>query len=151
MLALHPAMTGVLRRLSRIAAAVLAMAVVSASAEAAGPSGPTVVLRGPQTVDKPAPAPLPQAAGPAFDPGSGPPPLADLSPVPRFNDDPTPRFNLDPAPRVGGLDLRGSGAECRTACAESRYLCRATDEPDQCDGAWGQCVAACSESSSAPL
>ena len=151
MLALHPAMTGVLRRLGRIAGAVLAIAAVSASAEAAGPSAPTVVLRGSQTVDKPAPTPAAQPAAPAVDPGSGPPPLADLSPIPRFNDDPSPRFNLDPAPRVGGLDLRGGGAQCRTACAESRYLCRATDEADQCDGAWGQCVAACAESSPAPL
>ncbi|HEY5411210.1 MAG TPA: hypothetical protein VIJ94_10840 [Caulobacteraceae bacterium] len=135
----------------RAAAAVLVLAVLAAGAEAAPSTGPMVVLRGPQTVRKPAPLPPAQPAAPAFDPGSGPPPLADLSPIPRFNDDPVPRFNEDPAPRVGGLDLRGGGAQCRTACAESRYLCRATDEPDQCDGAWGQCVAACSESSPSPL
>ena len=150
-------MTGALRHPWRAAAAaVLALAVASAGAEAqtAGQNGG--VLRGYQVPDKPAPKPqaaAPQPAAPAppqFDPGSGPPPLADLSPIPRFQDDPAPRFNLDPAPRTQGLDLRGGGAQCRTACAETRYMCRATDEADVCDSAWSQCVANCAEASPSP-
>ena len=133
----------------RAIAAALAMAAISAAAEAqtAGP------LRGYQVPEKPAPKPpatAPQAppTTPSFDPGIGPPPLADLSPVPRFQDDPAPRFSLDPAPRVLGLGLRGGGAACRTSCAETRYICRATDEAEVCDTAWSQCVAGCGESSS---
>jgi hypothetical protein len=147
-------MSAALRHPGRAAAAaVLALAVVTAGAEAqtAGQNGGT--LRGYQIPDQPKPMPPAPAAAPAapqFDPGSGPPPLADLSPVPRFQDDPAPRFNLDPAPRTPGLDLRGGGAQCRTACADTRYLCRATDEPDVCDTAWGQCVANCAEASPSP-
>ena len=87
--------------------------------------------------------------GPAA--GSAGPGLDDESAIPRFQDNPAPRFGLDPAPRVLGLELRGGGAQCRTACAETRYQCRASDEADVCDTAWGQCVANCPESSSSPL
>jgi hypothetical protein len=90
-------------------------------------------------------------APPAVDPAIGPARTADLSPIPRFQDDPAPRFNLDPAPRVQGLGQPGSGAACRTACAESRYQCRANEPDDVCDGVWSQCVAGCAESSSSPL
>ena len=151
-MALHPGMSGALRLGWRAVAAVsLAFAVLAASAEAqtAGQAG---ALRGYQIPDQPAPkpppAPAPRTPAPPYvDPGAGPPPLADLSPIPRFQDDPAPRFNLDPAPRAQGLDLRGGGAACRTACAESRYMCRANDEAESCDGAWGQCVANCAEAS----
>jgi hypothetical protein len=138
----------------RAIGATLALAAVSAAAEAqtAGQAGP---LRGYQIPDRPAPKALPTPppplpTTPGFDPGIGPPPLADLSPIPRFQDDPAPRFNLDPAPRILGLDQRGGGAACRTSCAESRYQCRATDESDVCDAAWSQCVASCGESSPSP-
>lgn len=147
-------MSGALRPCWRAAAAALVAAALAGGVQAAPApvKGPVLVLRGPQTPDKPQaarPAALP--GRPATDPGSGPPPLADLSPVPRFQDQPAPRFSLDPAPRIQGLDLRGGGAQCRTACAETRYQCRLADEADVCDGAWGQCVANCPEGSSSPL
>ena len=147
-------MSGALRSYRRAAAAALLLAVLSGVAPAAPApvKGPVVVLRGVQAPDtpvKPAPAALPAPLG--GDPAAGPPPLADLSPIPRFQDNPAPRFGLDPAPRIPGLDLRGGGALCRTACAETRYQCRATDEADVCDTTWGQCVANCAESSSSPL
>jgi len=149
-------MSGALRHPWRAAcAAILAFALVSAGAEAqtAGQSGGT--LRGYQIPDQPAPkpqriAPPPSLAPPDVDPGIGPPPLADLSPISRFQDDPAPRFTLDAAPRAQGLDLRGGGAACRTACASSRYMCRASDEADVCDSVWGQCVANCAQASSSP-
>ena len=141
----------------RAAAAALLLAVLSGVAPAApAPAkGPVIVLRGAQAPDTPPAGKTPPAAGlpaPAgVDPGSGPPPLADLSPIPRFQDNPAPRFGGDPAPRLLGLDLRGGGAQCRTACAETRYQCRATDEADVCDSAWGQCVVNCPELSSPVL
>ncbi len=132
--------------------AALSGAVQAAPAPA---KGPVIVLRGAQAPDTPAARkPTPAAGLPAtlaVDPGSGPPPLADLSPIPRFQDNPAPRFGGDPAPRLLGLDLRGGGAQCRTACAETRYQCRATDEADVCDSAWGQCVVNCPEMSSPSL
>lgn len=140
-------MTGAPRAF-RTMIAVLALAFLAAGARAATsgtPAKATVVLRGPQKVDAPAPPPAPPP--PSSDPGIGPPPLMDLSPIPRFQDDPVPRFGGDPAPRVGGLDLIGGGAQCRTACAQSRYQCRVTEDADQCDSAWGQCVASCTEAS----
>lgn len=132
-------------------AAMLALASAGARAADAQVKGPVLVLRGTQAPDKPAPAKPAIATPPAVDPGVGPPPLADLSPVPRFQDQPAPRFSLDPAPRILGLDQRGGGAECRVACAETRYQCRVGDDAGACDTAWGQCVANCAEVSSSPL
>ena len=152
-MALHPGMSGALRHSWRaIAAAVLAFAVVSAGAEAQTAAG---ALRGYQVPEQPAPKRQPAVTPPGplppqTDPGIGPPPLADLSPIPRFQGDPAPRFNLDAAPRAQGLDLRGGGAVCRTACAETRYMCRASDEAESCDSAWGRCVANCAEASPSP-
>jgi len=140
-------MLGALRHRLRIAAAVLALATLAAGAQAAAPAKATVVLRGPEPVVPASPEP----AAPSSDSGIGPPPLTDLSPIPRFQDDPAPRFGVDPAPRVGGLDLLGGGAQCRTACAQSRYQCRVTDDIDVCDTAWGQCVASCTEASAGRL
>jgi hypothetical protein len=34
-------------------------------------------------------------------------------------------------------------AQCRMSCAQTYYFCRAGDHPDDCAGAWGQCVATC--------
>ena len=151
-------MSGAYRPCRRAAAAALLLAVLSGVAPAAPApvKGPVIVLRGAQAPDAPAPARPAAAAAlllppPGGDPAAGPPPAADLSPIPRFQDNPAPRFGLDPAPRVLGLELRGGGAQCRTACAETRYQCRASDEADVCDTAWGQCVANCPESSSSPL
>ena len=55
-----------------------------------------------------------------------------------------------PAPAKGPVIVL-RGAQCRTACAETRYQCRATDEADVCDSAWGQCVVNCPEMSSPSL
>ena len=144
-------MLAAFRHRLRLAAAVLAMAVVAVGAEAATPSKATVVLRGSQPAVTPAVAAPSEPAAPSSDPGIGPAPLADFSPVPRFQDSPAPRFSVDPAPRVGGLDLLGGGAQCRTACAQSRYQCRGTDDLDVCDTQWSQCVASCTEVSSGRL
>jgi hypothetical protein len=153
-------MSGALRHPWRAAvSALLLLATVSAGAAAqtvtTGEKPPP--LRGYQVPDKPVPAKPARAATlalpapPTVDPGNGPARAADLSPIPRFQDDPAPRFNLDPAPRVAGLSPPGSGAECRTACAISRYQCSANEPVDVCDGVWSQCVAGCAESSSSPL
>lgn len=147
-------MSGAFRPCWRAAAAALLLAALGGRVQAAPApvKGPVLVLRGAQAPDKPVAAKAaPATLAPVFDPGSGPARLADLSRVPRFQDQPAPRFSLDPAPRVLGLDARGGGAQCRTACAENRYQCRINDEQDVCDGAWGQCVANCPEGSSSPL
>ena len=144
-------MSAALRHRLWIAAAVLAAGVLAAGAQAATPGKATVVLRGSQPVAAPAPLPPPAPTPPDVDPGIGPPALADLSPAPRFLDNPAPRFSADPAPRVGGLDLLGGGAQCRTACAQTRYICRVDQDAEVCDTAWGQCVASCTEASAGPL
>ena len=143
-------MSGPISRRLRSLAALAALLAATAGANAATPSKATVVLRGSQTVQAPEATPTPAASSrPAVDPATGPFSPLDLPVAPRFRDNPAPRFSLDPAPRVGGLDLIGGGAQCRMACAKTRYLCRATDdEDDSCDGPWGQCVASCTETSS---
>jgi hypothetical protein len=134
----------------------LALAVVSAGAQAQTAGQAAAPLRGyqvpdqPQPAPQPAPLPAPAPAAPGVDAAVGPPPLADLSPVPRFQDDPAPRFSYDAAPRVEGLDRGGGGAACRTACAETRYMCRANEPLDVCDETWSQCVVGCPESSTSP-
>ena len=144
-------MPGALRRRLKTTVAVLALALLSTGAQAATPGKATVVLRGSQPALTQAVAAPSAPAAPSSDPGIGPAPLADFSPVPRFQDSPAPRFSVDPAPRVGGLDLLGGGAQCRTACAQSRYQCRVTDDLDVCDTQWSQCVASCTEVSSGRL
>jgi hypothetical protein len=34
-------------------------------------------------------------------------------------------------------------SECRMTCAQTYYFCRAGDQPDECAGTWGECVATC--------
>src|ERR1700722_18101997 len=41
-------------------------------------------------------------------------------------------------------------SECRITCAQSYYFCRAGDNPDNCSGTWGQCVATCNSPNLAP-
>ncbi len=41
-------------------------------------------------------------------------------------------------------------SSCRMDCAQSLYLCRAGDQPDECGGGWSQCVAACNDPNLAP-
>jgi hypothetical protein len=48
-------------------------------------------------------------------------------------------------PVVGDL-----GGRCRLACAQAYYFCLASDTPDDCPGAWGQCRAACATAASRP-
>jgi hypothetical protein len=151
MKALHRAMSRPFRRRLRTAAVLVALFAITAGTGAAAPSKPTVVLRGSQAAEAPAPTPAPVPASMLPDPATGPAAPTDSSPVPRFQDAPAPRFSRDPAPRVGGLDLTEGGAQCRTACAQRRYLCRASEEPEICDSAWGQCVTSCTEASTGSL
>jgi hypothetical protein len=39
---------------------------------------------------------------------------------------------------------------CRMGCAQASYECRAGEHPDDCDGAWSQCVATCDSPSLDP-
>lgn len=41
-------------------------------------------------------------------------------------------------------------SSCRMDCAQSYYLCRAGEQPDECGGGWSQCVAACNNPNLAP-
>jgi hypothetical protein len=34
-------------------------------------------------------------------------------------------------------------AQCRLACDQTNYFCRSGDQPDDCGGAWSQCVSTC--------
>ncbi len=63
--------------------------------------------------------PAPKAAPPA-------PASAPMSPLP---------ISASPIPQ--------DASACRMDCAQSYYICRAGDEPDECGGGWSQCVAAC--------
>jgi hypothetical protein len=49
-----------------------------------------------------------------------------------------------PKPQLAALAPPPSDpADCRMACANANYMCRAGDNPDSCDSAWGQCVSTC--------
>jgi hypothetical protein len=77
---------------------------------------------------------LAQVAPPAYAPP--PPPAPAVQPAPAKPTPPKPQLaSLAPAPP--------DPADCRIACAQASYMCRASDNPDSCDGNWGQCVSAC--------
>ena len=71
-----------------------------------------------------------------------PPKVAAAAPAPAPAPALTPAA-VSPAPRV-------DASECRASCAETNYLCRASDQPDDCGGHWSQCVAACNTPNLAP-
>jgi hypothetical protein len=71
-------------------------------------------------------------------PAPKPSPAADVAPVPPAPPPPLPAWSL---PTDAAYDA--GAADCRTSCAQSNYFCRASDQPDSCGTAWGQCVAAC--------
>jgi hypothetical protein len=41
-------------------------------------------------------------------------------------------------------------AECRAACAQTRYFCLAGDQGDDCGGRWSQCVVGCNSPDLSP-
>jgi hypothetical protein len=81
--------------------------------------------------------PTPQTPVPAQPPTALPP-------------DPVLPEDADPAPRVSGYggDQALGGADCRTGCDRTYYLCLANDDSSQCSPPWAQCLAACPDHSS---
>ena len=79
-------------------------------------------------------------AAPAPGGGFAPPPPKS-TPSDATPSAPTPASS--PAPRLATAAPQPDPAQCRIACAQTSYFCRAGDDPDGCDGAWSQCVAAC--------
>jgi len=66
---------------------------------------------------------------------------------------PDPELDLpdtDTAKRIGGYaDQEATGgADCRTSCDKSYYLCLANDGSGQCPASWTQCLTACPANSS---
>jgi hypothetical protein len=94
----------------------------------------------PQTPAVPPPvakAPAPNTPAPAFTlPPRTPDPDLDLP-------------DTDTAKRVTGLGADAvGGADCRTGCAKTYYMCLSIDDSGQCPSAWAQCLAACPAHSS---
>jgi hypothetical protein len=94
-----------------------------------------------QTQPAPPVQPTPKAAAPV---------LAPMTPLPPRAPDPDLDFNPpDTTQRVGGLaDLPLGGADCRTTCDKTYYICLSTEDADQCSSAWTRCLVACPQSSS---
>lgn len=109
-----------------IAAALLAATPALAQTQTSAKDAP--VLRGAQQ-PTPAPAPLPQRQTPWNDPTA------------LDGDSLTPDFST--SPRVGGYSAVDPAAQCRQACNNDYYQCRATDEIATCSAGWGQCLSAC--------
>ncbi|MGA0602732.1 hypothetical protein ACO2Q3_18635 [Caulobacter sp. KR2-114] len=42
------------------------------------------------------------------------------------------------------IQADADATQCRTACAQQRYMCDANSGSDDCAATWGQCVAGCS-------
>jgi hypothetical protein len=68
---------------------------------------------------------------------------------------PAPRVAAAPAPAPPAMSpLPAAAAEdpsdCRMDCAQRYYVCRGGEQPDDCGGGWGQCVAACNSPNLAP-
>ncbi|MEI9965001.1 MAG: hypothetical protein WDM92_10100 [Caulobacteraceae bacterium] len=129
------------RRLAAAAGLVLLLAPAGVSAQTAPqqPQQPVPTLRGPQGADASAAnAAVPPPDVAAADPSRLPPNLSPML---------TP--DLSGPARIGGWSAPGGGgAQCREGCAEDLYLCRSGHDPEDCDPAWSQCVAACPENSS---
>jgi hypothetical protein len=72
-------------------------------------------------------------------------PPAALPPDPALT---TP--DTDTAKRVRGYagDQRLGGADCRSQCDKTYYLCLAVDDSGRCPTSWSQCLAACPSHSS---
>jgi hypothetical protein len=106
-------------------AAVLALGL-AASALAQDAPKPAVDggLRGPIAP----PRPIQRTPDPALDPGA----LADTA------------RGVD---RTIGDQALG-GADCRTNCAQTYYMCLAVEDADQCSPRWARCTAGCPSNSS---
>ena len=87
---------------------------------------PVVALAAPPSQQLTAPPPKPDAAA-AQQPARQP---ALQSPVPQTS---------SPASWSAPPDA----SECRMACANAAYVCRAADDPESCDQTWSMCVATC--------
>ncbi|HLY78095.1 MAG TPA: hypothetical protein VKQ70_01890 [Caulobacteraceae bacterium] len=48
------------------------------------------------------------------------------------------------------ISLPADPAQCRMDCAQTYYVCRAGERPEECAGPWGQCVATCNSPNLAP-
>jgi hypothetical protein len=58
---------------------------------------------------------------------------------------PAPTPAPTPTPTALASSAPADPAECRIGCAQTNYFCRAGDHPDDCAGAWSQCVATCEQ------
>ena len=63
----------------------------------------------------------------------------------------TPAAQAAPAATPGGaapatlwIQADADATQCRTSCAQQRYMCEANSGSDDCAANWGQCVAGCS-------
>jgi hypothetical protein len=79
------------------------------------------------------------ASAPSSTPAAPPHPAATPAPAPV-----QPQLaSIAPAPPA-------DPAQCRIACAQTNYFCRAGAQPDDCGGAWSQCVSTCDLPDMAP-
>lgn len=71
-------------------------------------------------------------------------------PAPKASDapsaSPAPMSPLPAAAQPAPTDA----SSCRMDCAQTYYLCRAGEQPDECGGGWSQCVATCDNPNLAP-
>lgn len=72
-----------------------------------------------------------------------------IAPAPAAVEAPKPaeRLALPAIAALPGPTATGSAAQCRTTCAQARYVCTAQNpEGEDCTATWGQCVIGCSGS-----
>ncbi|MFI4975299.1 MAG: hypothetical protein ACHP84_12230 [Caulobacterales bacterium] len=77
-------------------------------------------------------------------------PVRDASATITKNSNPSPHAPtataaLSPAPWAAPARpiTPADGGECRMACSQTYYFCRAGETPDDCAPKWSQCVSAC--------
>ena len=100
-----------------------------------------------QTVGTPPQTP---AVPPSITKGPGQQTPAPVALPPRAPDPELDLPDTDTAKRIGGYadeDAVG-GADCRTGCDKSYYLCLAVDDSGRCPVSWTQCLTACPAHSS---
>ena len=88
-------------------------------------------------------ADAPSAGGKLTVVAQPPPKAAAATPAPA-----PPPAPMSPLPAAAAPQ---DASACRMDCAQSRYICRAGDEPGECGGGWSQCVAACNTPDLAPV
>ncbi len=134
---------------------MLALAAALPAAAQDGQRGRvTVVIKSPPST--PATPPTPKAAAPSpTQPvlrkplraatavaGSGRTPSSRPS-APLVVAQSTIKGGVTPLKGLNGPSASAVAAQCRTQCAQARYICTAQDAGD-CDTVWGQCVVRCS-------